>query len=331
MIGRNGEGVPVVRYLPGEREGRPWADLLEVVDETGGIDPVEFVRTEMAGWVVSGTPEFGLALLEHGATVLRHAHAMRRDLVADPPPADWTGAPLHGGLRAVPCDRAPEDLFEAWRAAFAPGHPDHFAGDDRQALAERIAPLLAGEVIGPVLPSSLLAVDAQDRVVAGIVLTDRGGLPWIADVFRHPEPRLPGPRRGPAAPRPRRRRRTRARRGAVGRHRRQPGPPALRVPGLRAAEHRADRDRAGEGLTATGPCPAGLGGSARDRPDRAYGRASSRTAIPANTVRLALSRRRPSRSRNTTVAIRAAITMLVSRSAAIVAKSPRDCAHTTRP
>ncbi|MFD7587955.1 GNAT family N-acetyltransferase [Kitasatospora sp. NPDC059811] len=187
VIGRNGEGVPVVRYLLGEREGRPWADLLEVVDGNDGTDPVEFVRTELAGWVVSGTPEFGLALLEHGATVLRHAHAMRRDLVADPPPADWAGAPLRGGLRAAPCDRAPEDLFEAWRAAFAPGHPDHFAGDDRQALAQRIAPLLAGEVIGPVLPSSLLAVDAQDRVVAGLVLTDRGGLPWIADVFRHPE------------------------------------------------------------------------------------------------------------------------------------------------
>ncbi|MFJ2861992.1 GNAT family N-acetyltransferase [Kitasatospora sp. NPDC087314] len=187
VIGRNGEGAAVVRYLPGERAGRPWADLLEVVDGSGGTDPVEFVRTEMAGWVVSGTAELGRALLDHGATVLRHAHVMRRDLVVDAPPADWAGAPLRDGLRAVPCDRAPEEVFAAWRAAFAPGHPDHFAGDDRQALAERLTPLLAGEVIGPVLPSSLLAVDADDRVVAGLILTHRDGVPWVGDVFRHPE------------------------------------------------------------------------------------------------------------------------------------------------
>ncbi|MQS11576.1 GNAT family N-acetyltransferase [Streptomyces kaniharaensis] len=187
VIGRSGDGVPVVRFVRGEREGRPWADLLEVLDGSGGVDPVEFVRTEMPGWVVSGSERFGRELLSRGATVLRHAHTLRRDLVAAPPPADWAGTPLRSGLRATACDRAPEDLFEAWRAAFAPGHVDRFAGDDRQALAERLVPLLAGKAIGPVLPSSRLAVDADHRVVAGVVLTDRDGVPWIADVFRHPE------------------------------------------------------------------------------------------------------------------------------------------------
>ncbi|MFF3069267.1 GNAT family N-acetyltransferase [Kitasatospora sp. NPDC057904] len=192
VIGRTSDGVPVVRYRRGEREGLPWADLLEVLDGSGGVDPVEFVRDTMPGWAVSGSAEFGRELLARGATPLRHAHSLRRDLVADPPPADWTDAPLRDGLRAAPCDRAPEELFDAWRAAFAPGHVDRFAGDDRRALAERLAPLLAGTAIGPVLPASLLAVDADDWVVGGVVLTDRAGVPWVGEVFRHPGRGYPG-------------------------------------------------------------------------------------------------------------------------------------------
>ncbi|MFE4972510.1 GNAT family N-acetyltransferase [Kitasatospora sp. NPDC056651] len=185
VVKRGADGEPVLRYLLDEREGRPWADLLEVLDES--VDAAGFVRAELPGWVVSGSPELGQELVAHGARVLRHAHTFSRDLRADPPPADWAGTPLREGLRAVPCDRAPEELYEAWRAAFDPDHVDHYPGEDAQVLAERIAPLLAGNAIGPVLPSSLLAVDAEDRVVAGLVITDRDGRPWVADVFRHPE------------------------------------------------------------------------------------------------------------------------------------------------
>ncbi|MFD5464083.1 GNAT family N-acetyltransferase [Kitasatospora sp. NPDC127059] len=184
VVRHDGDGVPVLRYQVGERDGRPWADLLEVLDES--VDAAEYIRAELPGWVVSGSPELGQRLLARGATALRHAHTFGRDLRADPPPADWAGLPLREGLRAVPCDRAPEELLESWRAAFDPTHVDRFHGDDSRALAERIGPLLAGKAIGPVLPSSLLAVDAEDRVVGAAVLTDRDGLPWVAEVFRHP-------------------------------------------------------------------------------------------------------------------------------------------------
>lgn len=185
MVRRGSDGEPVLRYLLDEREGRPWADLLEVLDES--VDAPGFIRAELPGWVVSSSPGLGQELVAHGARVLRHAHTFRRDLRADPPPADWAGTPLREGLRAVPCDRAPEELYEAWRAAFPPGHVDHYPGEKAQVLAERLGLLLAGKSIGPVLPSSLLAVDAEDRVVAGLILTDRDGRPWVADVFRHPE------------------------------------------------------------------------------------------------------------------------------------------------
>ncbi|MFF0223972.1 GNAT family N-acetyltransferase [Streptomyces sp. NPDC004629] len=184
----NAHGVPVLTYERGVREGHPWADLVEVV----GPDPVDTIVSEMSGWAVSASAELGEQLLRHGARVMRHAHEMRRDLIASPPPADWSARPLGDGLRLVPCDRAAEAVFPAWRAAFPAGHPDHHPASDEQALKERLAPLLAGSVIGPVLACSALVVDEADHVVAGAIITDRDGLPWIADVFRRPGARYAG-------------------------------------------------------------------------------------------------------------------------------------------
>ncbi|MFJ2782185.1 GNAT family N-acetyltransferase [Kitasatospora sp. NPDC087315] len=202
-----------MRYLRGERVGRPWADLLEVLDAdgiaaaaagptgtavdatgaaVGPVDPVEFVLSDMSGWVVSGPVGLGEQLLHRGATVLRHAHTMELDLIACPPSADWAQTPLRSGFRTVPCDRDAEELFPAKRAAFAPGHPDHSPELDDQSRIERLAALLAGKDIGPVLPCSRLVVDDADQVVAGAILTNRDGLPWIASVFRHPDLGYPG-------------------------------------------------------------------------------------------------------------------------------------------
>ncbi len=128
----------------------------------------------------------GRELLTHGGTVIRHAHTMTRDLAGDPPPASWATAAPPDGLRVVPCDRAAEDLFPAWRAAYPADHPDWNTGGDAQALADDLVPLLAGEQLGPVLPCSRLIVDRADRVLAGVILTDWAGNPWIADVFRQP-------------------------------------------------------------------------------------------------------------------------------------------------
>ncbi|MFE7974028.1 GNAT family N-acetyltransferase [Streptomyces shenzhenensis] len=184
----NAHGVPVLTYLRGVREGHPWADLAEVV----GPDPVDTIVSGMSGWAVSGSVELGAELLRRGARVMRHAHEMRKDLIASEPPADWSSRDLGDGLRTAPCDRAAEAIFPAWRAAFPVGHPDHYQGSDERALNERLAPLLAGSVLGPVLPCSALVVDDTDRVVAGAIITDRDGLPWIADVFRQPGARYAG-------------------------------------------------------------------------------------------------------------------------------------------
>ncbi|MFF8914700.1 GNAT family N-acetyltransferase [Streptomyces sp. NPDC015032] len=180
--------MPVLTYLQGVREGHPWADLAEVV----GPDPVDTIVSAMSGWAVSGSVELGEQLLRRGARVMRHAHEMRRDLVACPPPADWSSCALGNGLRAVPCDLDADAVFPAWRAAFSADHPDHHSGSDEEALNELLAPMLAGSVLGPVLPCSALVVDETDRVVAGAIITDRDGLPWVADVFRRPEAHYAG-------------------------------------------------------------------------------------------------------------------------------------------
>ncbi|MFE7189992.1 GNAT family N-acetyltransferase [Kitasatospora sp. NPDC057541] len=196
--GYGADGVALVRYGLGEREGRPWADQLEVVDPRGDLPALAgYVRAEMAGWVVSGPVELGQELVRQGASVLRHGHTMHRELTGAPPAEGWEAwarTPLRDGFRTVPCDRPAEALVAASMAAFGPGHPDHRpeeADGDRLAV-RRLAELLAGEVIGPLLPVSALVVDEADRVVAGAVLTDWDGLPWIAHVFRDPALGYPG-------------------------------------------------------------------------------------------------------------------------------------------
>ncbi|WP_229699622.1 GNAT family N-acetyltransferase [Streptomyces kronopolitis] len=182
------DGLPALTYVEGTRDGHPCAELAEVV----GPDPVPAILADMSGWAVSGSVELGEQLIQRGARIMRHAHSMRRDLIADPPQPEWSTISLPDGLRLAPCDRQAADLFPAWRAAFSPEHADHHHGSDQHALDTSLTPLLAGEILGPVMPCSVLAVDEADHVIAGVVVTDRDGLTWIANVFRQPDSRYAG-------------------------------------------------------------------------------------------------------------------------------------------
>ncbi|MFH7341140.1 GNAT family N-acetyltransferase [Streptomyces sp. KHY 26] len=132
--------------------------------------------------------ELGEQLIQHGASIMRHAHSMQRDLISDPPPPEWSNISLPDGVHFAPCTRQAHHLFPAWRAAFSPEHPDHYHGSDEQALEAQLTPLLTGQTLGPVMPCSTLAVDEADHVTAGVIVTNRDGLPWIATVFRQPGP-----------------------------------------------------------------------------------------------------------------------------------------------
>jgi ribosomal protein S18 acetylase RimI-like enzyme len=180
QVRTDASGTGVVRYIEGVRDGRPWADRLEVI----GPRPVELILSDLRGWAVSAPVEVSEQLIERGARLLRHAHTMSCDLTSTPLGGAEADAPE--GFRFVPCDRPAEEVLAAWRAAYPPGHPDHHPRGDAEALRDELAPLLGGQLLGPVLPCGGLAVGGDDEVVAGVVVTDWDGTAWIAEVFRHP-------------------------------------------------------------------------------------------------------------------------------------------------
>ncbi|MCI2421041.1 GNAT family N-acetyltransferase [Saccharopolyspora sp. K220] len=160
--------------------------------ELRGPNPLVVLRTALPGWSLLTNPAEGEALVRAGARLKRHAHRMQRDLTANPPPPTWAHLRPAKPLRVVPCTRPPADLLPAWREAFPPQHPDQVVGSDQQVLTELLQPLLTGRVLGPVLDCSALVVDADDHVVAGLVVNDRDGTAWVGDVFRRPAPQFAG-------------------------------------------------------------------------------------------------------------------------------------------
>lgn len=187
------QGTPVATFLTKVRDGRRWADGLQVV----GPDPAGPLFDQLPGWAVSCRAGLAARLVARGATVLRHAIRMCRDLGTDPPPAAWSRLRPVPLLRLTPCDRPAGDLLPSWRAAYPVTHPDHFAGDDETALRVRLVPQLAGSLFGALLPLSTLVTDHHDRVVAAVVVNDVDGEPplhgpWVTDLFRHPDPAYAG-------------------------------------------------------------------------------------------------------------------------------------------
>ncbi|GLU49474.1 GNAT family N-acetyltransferase [Nocardiopsis ansamitocini] len=176
------DGAPALSYLRDTRAGLPWAHTVRPL----GPGTVDTILTRLSGWAVSVDPPLGEELLRRGAIPMRHAHDLRRDLrrVASPP--DWRSPVLGEGIRITPYDRDIDAVLPALEAAYPPGHPDHHAWDaaTSRSLYEH---LLSGAVLGPLLPASGLAVDPEDRVLAGVLVFEREpDLDWVGELFKHP-------------------------------------------------------------------------------------------------------------------------------------------------
>ncbi|WP_283133714.1 GNAT family N-acetyltransferase [Rhizohabitans arisaemae] len=175
-------GRPVISYIEDVRNGRPSADLVEVL----GPGAADLIMRRMRGWSVVGSERLGRELIAAGCVLERHAHLYTRNLTVEPPAAEWPdpGLPVVGHEKVTP-----EEVFPSWRSAYHPEHPDR--QDDHD-----LADMLAGKVLGPLLPCSGFALD-QGRVVAGVLVADWAGQPplsgpWIIDVFRDPAPSYAG-------------------------------------------------------------------------------------------------------------------------------------------
>ena len=150
-------------------DGRPMADLVELLDGVDAGDAVPAMVAAFRGWRVAAPPVLARELLHAGARPQRHAYVMSRDLRRDPVPAEWLAPALPPGFRLTPVERPAARSAAACAAAYPPGHPDH-----RPEPAEReLDALMSGRLLGPLLPCSALAL-APDGAVAGALQGSSG-------------------------------------------------------------------------------------------------------------------------------------------------------------
>lgn len=182
------DGMPLARFVHVERDGRAVADLFELEVPVERALPA--ILAELRGMRVAGSETLGRALVAAGGIPARHAHVYSHDLRERPTPR------LPARLRFAPADRPAGDLLPAYLAAHPPNHVDAhvLAGEDSGAHLARI---LSGE-LGRPLAGSGLAVDADDRVVGAILVSEFAeteppfGGPWVMELFRAPGARGAG-------------------------------------------------------------------------------------------------------------------------------------------
>jgi GNAT superfamily N-acetyltransferase len=188
----DGDGRPLASFLPGERDGRPLADLVEPAEGTTIEEIARAMAAELTGWKVAGHVELGRALMELGARPSRHAHVHSRDLRRDPAPAEWADAPGIG-----PLDRTAAELVDIYAAAYPPSHIDWvYSGPPKDYEAD-LAGVLDGTIAGPRLDASRLALDATGEPIGALIVTNPEGDPpfggpWVAELFRRPGDDLRG-------------------------------------------------------------------------------------------------------------------------------------------
>lgn len=125
--------------------------------------------------------ELARALIEAGATPRRHARLMThdlRDVAAEVDP------------RVVPLAASPEELLPSHRRAYRPDHPDY----EIARAEDPIGQLLRGELVGPLLGASRMAVH-EDQIVGAAIVNDFPGEPphagpWLSELWR--DPAVPG-------------------------------------------------------------------------------------------------------------------------------------------
>lgn len=190
----DGRLLVVFTRAEGTRNGRPWADGLWRPADVSIQTATEVVVDTFAGWAVSlSDPGLGAALVERGASTLRHAHLMSHRLVelAPVPPGPLRLEPL----TASDVERTCQRLGEIALAAYPSTHPDHAHADVEQAAGE-IAAIGRGELLGPLLDVSRLAMHGHDAVGACLVVDRPGrapeGGPWVIDLFRDPAAQVRG-------------------------------------------------------------------------------------------------------------------------------------------
>jgi len=180
-------GTPLARFVERTRDGRI-ADLFELESGVNLDDVVPLVREELRGVRVAGDEALGRALIEAGGKPQRHASVYSANPPGKRDPGAWR-AP--DGVALTPVDRPADELLPAYRSAYPPDHPDLRHLDAPLDLAADLRSIARGEMVGPILRCSGLAIDESTGEVVGAILVADApgdppfGGPWIAELFRH--------------------------------------------------------------------------------------------------------------------------------------------------
>ena len=182
-------GHPVATFLRGDRDGFPLADDVQPEGGTDAEQIADAIERELRGHIIGGSRELGELLVQRGAIARRRSTLMECEPAAvrshgpPRPPAGVTIEPAAG--------RTPDDVLDAYIDAYPEAHPDHHAGLDRDGQREMLRALMAGEVIGPLLGCSRVARAGDGYVGASLVFDPAGepplGVPWVGELFRHPD------------------------------------------------------------------------------------------------------------------------------------------------
>lgn len=183
----------------GTRSGRPWADGAWRPADVSVADAAAMSAIALAGYAVSSSDvELVTGWLAGGAQTMRHAHVLTRDLAVVPEPAAVAGFRVHG-IGTDQVARHAHRLGELNFAAYPREHPDHAHATVTSAV-EEMRGIARGEILGPLLRVSQIAV-SDHAVVGAALIVDRPGAapdggPWVLDIFRDPSSPMKGIGRG---------------------------------------------------------------------------------------------------------------------------------------
>jgi GNAT superfamily N-acetyltransferase len=161
---------------------------VQPVGDASSEQIADAVERDLCGHIIGAPRELGELLVARGAVARRRSTLMECDPAAARPPDP---APPAGVTIEPAAGRTPDDVLDAYIDAYPPAHPDHHAGLDRDGQREMLRALMAGEVIGPLLGCSRVARTAGGYVGAALVFDPAGepplGVPWVGELFRHPD------------------------------------------------------------------------------------------------------------------------------------------------
>jgi ribosomal protein S18 acetylase RimI-like enzyme len=171
-----------------DRDGRPWADGAVRPEGVDVADCADVVLRELSGWALStDDSQLAQALQGRHARLLRSALSLSLPLTEEPA---LRGVPDRISLGALTPD-ALVDQAEQIGAVALRAYRGQDGWPDAMAAAASMRKAARGEVLGPLLDSSVLATRG-DTVVGACLITDRTGVPpfggpWVLDIFRDPD------------------------------------------------------------------------------------------------------------------------------------------------